>query len=208
MQIVKIKQRTKSWLEFRRSHVCASDASIIIGSNPYKTIEKLYDEKIKCYEQPMTSYMQRGIDLEPIALREFEKETGLIMFPSVGVHDEFDWMAASFDGMTIEGDAIVEIKCPGKKDHAIAMQGEIPKHYFPQLQHQIHVSGLDFTYYYSFDGDKGIIIQVNRDQGFIDNLVAKEFEFWQSLATLNSPQTICKTKRNENAACTIPTGVS
>jgi putative phage-type endonuclease len=150
-----------------------------MGVSTFKTIQKLYDEKIHCYEQPRNKYMQRGLDLEIIALREFEKETGLIMFPVVGVSDEIDWMAASFDGMTIEGDAIVEIKAPGKKDHSTALKGKIPEKYYPQLQHQIYVSGLQMAYYYSFDGEKGIVLKVKRDDVYIDNMIQKLFEFWQ-----------------------------
>lgn len=197
MQLVNLQQRTKEWLEWRRTKIMASDSPIIMGVSKFKTMQKLYDEKIRCYEEPSTSYMQRGIDLEPIALSEFEKETGLIMFPAVGVHDELDWMAASFDGMTIEGDAICEIKCPGKKDHNEALLGIIPKKYYPQLQHQIHVAGLDFSFYYSFDGMKGVILEVKRDQEFIEKMLEKEKEFWHCLQTLTQPECKNNSKRKE-----------
>lgn len=200
MQLVSIIQRTKEWLEFRRSHVCASDSPIIMGHSPYKTIQKLYDEKLKCYEQPVTEYMQRGIDLEPIALKEFEKETGLIMFPCVGKHDEIEWMAASFDGMTIEGDTICEIKCPGKKDHSEACLGLVPNKYKSQLQHQMYVSGVQFMFYYSFDGEKGVIIEVKRDQEFIEIMLEKEREFWNCLQTFTPPTITLKQKRQKYAA--------
>src|SRR6185436_19033424 len=102
MRIVDIKQKTKEWLQFRRSHVCASDAPIIMRTCNFKSIKKLYEEKVKCYESVPNEWMRRGNDLEPIALEEFEKETGLIMFPCVGKNEDLEWMAASFDGMTIE----------------------------------------------------------------------------------------------------------
>lgn len=180
MKILNLKQKSKDWLEWRRSRVMASDAPIIMGVSPYKTIDKLLDEKINCYECQVNTWMQRGIDLEPKALSEFEKETNLIMFPCVAEHDN-GWMASSFDGMTLEQDYIVEIKCPGKKDHLLALDGVIPEKYYPQLQHQIYVSGLDMTYYYSFDGEKGVILQVKRDNVYIEEMVAKLFEFWQLL---------------------------
>ena len=111
------------------------------------------------------------------------------MFPGVFVHDTIDWMSASFDGITLEQDAICEIKCPGKKDHAIALKGKIPTKYIPQLQHQIYVSGLSlFSYYYSFDGESGVVIEVKRDQEFIDKMVEKEFEFWNCLMSLTPPK--------------------
>ena len=183
MKQVLLKQKSKQWLEWRKTKVCASDAPIILGVSPYKKIDKLLDEKIRCYECVPNAYMQRGVDLEPIALRAFEKETGLIMFPCVGEHEN-GWMAASFDGMTLEEDAICEIKCPGKKDHQLALDGIIPKKYFPQLQHQIYVAGLDMSYYYSFDGLNGIILEVKRDDKYIEIMLEKEFEFWNHFTNL------------------------
>lgn len=182
MQIINLKQRSREWLDFRKSHVCASDSPIIMGVSPYKTLDKLFEEKTRCYESPTNQWMQRGIDLEPIALSAFEKETGLVLFPCVGLHEN-GWMAASFDGMTLEKDVIVEIKCPGKKDHSLALQGNIPEKYYPQLQHQIYVSGLDKVYYYSFDGNSGKTIEVNRDDSYIQIMLDKLLNFWQSLET-------------------------
>ncbi len=182
MKLIQLEQGTYEWLTFRRSHVCASDAPVIMGLSPYKTKEQLMDEKLRYYEQHCNPYMQRGKDLEPLALECFEKETGLIMFPMVGVHDEIDWMAASFDGVSICRKFIVEIKCPGKRGHAMAMKGVVPMNYYPQVQHQICVSDVEFAYYYSFDGVEGKIIKVDRDQEFIEKMVDTERDFWNTLS--------------------------
>ena len=178
MKIINLKQKSQEWLQWRRSKIMASDAPIIMGVSPYKNAERLLEEKIGCFETQASHWMQRGIDLEPVALSEFEKEKNLIMFPCVGLHEN-GWMASSFDGMTLEEDVIVEIKCPGKRDHALAVKDKIPEKYYPQLQHQIYVSSLQMTYYYSFDGEKGITLEVKRDDVYIENMIAKLFEFWQ-----------------------------
>lgn len=183
MKLVHVKQRSKEWLEFRRNHICASDSPIIMEMSPFKTVEELLREKLLGYEPIENPYMRRGNELENPALREFEKETGLIMFPAVATHGKIEWMAASFDGLTIDEDYICEIKCPGKKDHACALEGKIPEKYIAQLQHQIHVSGLDFSFYYSFDGTKGKILEVKRDEEFIEKMIAKETDFWNILQT-------------------------
>lgn len=180
MKLINLKQRSKEWLQWRSNKICASDAPIILNMSPFKTIEQLFTEKTKCFESTPNPYMLRGIDLEPIALHEFEKETDLIMFPCVAEHDN-GWMAASFDGMTIEGDLIVEIKCPGKKDHFEASLGVCPQKYFAQLQHQIEVADVDFSYYYSFDGEKGYTFKVKRDNTFIKIMLEKEKAFWDRL---------------------------
>lgn len=182
MKLVKLKQNTKPWLDWRRKMIMASDAPVIMRMSPYKTPERLLEEKIKGFEVVPNPYMLRGKELEPIALERFEEETGHIMFPMIAQHDKFEWMGASFDGVTIDRDNICEIKCPGKKDHKLALEGTIPHKYIAQVQHQIYVSGLDFSYYYSFDGNEGKILRVDRDEKFIENMLEKEFEFWELLA--------------------------
>lgn len=201
MQLVRIKQKSKQWLEWRREKITASDAPIIMGMSPFKTPEQLLNEKLHKFESPENPYMRRGNELEPIALQAFEKETGLVMFPAVGVHEN-GWIAASFDAVTIEEDAICEIKCPGKKDHACALDGNVPEKYIAQLQHQIYVAGLNFAYYYSFDGQKGIILEVKRDEGFIEKMLEKETDFWNILCTEIEIQNIRK-KEVENAIGSI-----
>lgn len=181
MKLINLKQNTKEWLDFRRNHVCASDAPIILDVSPYKKIDKLLDEKIKGYELVPNKWMNRGRDLEPLALEMFELQTGFTMFPMVAKHSTIDWMAASFDGVSIDQKHFVEIKCPGKKDHQLALEGKIPPKYIPQLQHQICVIGLDKGYYYSFDGKNGVIIEFVRDEKFIEIMIEKENLFWNHI---------------------------
>jgi putative phage-type endonuclease len=187
MQLVKIQQNTPEWKQFRRSHIGASDAVVIMELSPWMSPLKLYEEKVFGFEQEENPYMRRGKNLESIALEAFENETGLSMFPMVFQHEKIDWMSASFDGITLDRKKILEIKCPGKKDHELALQGQIPKKYLPQLYHQMEVAQVDFTYYYSFDGEKGVIIEVPRDESYIKKMIEKEMEFWKCLKTLTPP---------------------
>jgi putative phage-type endonuclease len=187
MKIVNLKQGTKSWLDWRRTKITASDSGIILEMSPFKKPDQLLNEKLKGFETVANCYMRRGLELEPVALRQFEKETGLTLFPCVGVHDEIEWMGASFDGMTIEGDAIVEIKAPGKKDHFAALNGIIPDKYKAQLNHQMVVADVQEMFYFSFDGEKGVIIEVKRDEEFIEVMIEKEREFWERLQQQPTP---------------------
>ena len=182
MKLINLQQRSEEWFEYRKKKIMASEAPIILGVSPYKTIEELEQEKVFGSIQQNFPWMQRGIDLEPFALHMFERETGLTMFPCVGEHEN-GWMAASFDGMTLDEDVVVEIKCPGKKDHQLALEGKIPEKYIPQLQHQLYVSGLEIIFYFSFDGSNGIILECRRNDDFINYMIEKEFEFWQIISS-------------------------
>lgn len=54
--------------------------------------------------------MQRDANLEPVARAPYEVQTGNIMQLPVLQNSAY---SASLDGVTLEGDMIVEIKCPG-----------------------------------------------------------------------------------------------
>ncbi len=46
------------------------------------------------------------------------------MFPKVVLHPAHDWMMASLDGIDLDGNSIVEIKCPGQTDLEIGQTRE------------------------------------------------------------------------------------
>ena len=101
--------------------------------------------------------------------------------PLCAEHDEFPWMRASFDGITLDHEVIVEIKCPGMKDHQCALDGKVPEKYIPQLQHQLMVSGCKKLHYFSFDGEEGIILPVERDEEYQSHLLEEEILFWDNI---------------------------
>lgn len=183
------QQNTDEWLEMRKNKIGASDAAVIMGISPWMTAYGLWEEKVGIREpRVLTKRMARGNDLEETAREAFIKMTGIVVFDQVVFHPDFEWMMASLDGIDIEGKNIVEIKCPGHEDHQIAVKGNVPAKYYPQLQHQMAVTGLDESYYFSFDGVEGVIVKVKRDQEYIDILIQKEAKFYHCMQTLEAPK--------------------
>lgn len=187
MKVIGLKQNTPEWRQFRRTHIGASDAVVIMGLSPWCSPLKLYEQKIFDLEVQENIYMARGKELEPIALANFEKDTGLIMFPMCIQHETIPYMSASMDGLNLYKTIGLEIKCPGKSDHAKALKGEIPKKYYPQLQHQMEVCELPRIFYYSFDGESGVSILVERDQYYINEMKDKISIFWYHITNLIPP---------------------
>ncbi len=182
------RQGTSDWLEMRQNFLGSSDSPIIMEASPFKTLNELWEEKLGLRATVVpNAAMQRGLDLELHAREEFEKMTGIVTFPRVIFHPTIDYLVASLDGMSEDGEHIVEIKCPGKVDHALALKGKVPDKYIPQLMHQLEVSGLDMIHYFSFDGEKGVVIKVKRDQAYIDVMLEKEREFWDCVENLRCP---------------------
>lgn len=187
MQIIEphLIQGSPEWLELRKTKITATDASQIMGVSPWKTIHQLYKEKTGGKEpEKKTQAMQRGLDLEPNARALFSIITGIEIEPKVIIKE---WQMASLDGISHCGQ-IVEIKCAGPRDHYIALEGKIPKHYYPQLQHQMHVCDVECMFYFSYDGVAGVVVMVDRDDEYIKRLIEKEWDFYQCLLTKTPPE--------------------
>lgn len=178
---------TKEEIEFRRTKIGASDAASILGISPWKTANQLWKEKVQGLETKTNSSMQRGNDMEAHAREEFEKLTGLSVMPIMKINPKIEWQIANFDGMTFGEDVFVEIKCPNKKVHEMALNGQLPDYYMSQLQHQLCVAGLDMGFYFSFDGQKGALVEVKKDQDYIDDLLEKESKFWECMLKKSEP---------------------
>lgn len=183
-----LTQNTKDWLDFRKNKIGASDAPIILGISPWKTAYQLWLEKLDIVSSDFQSKaMSRGLQMENEARINFSLFTGIEVEPKVMIHPKRDWMMCSLDGISKDEQFAVEIKCPGEKDHSIASSGRIPDKYYPQLQHQLEVCGLDMIYYYSFDGYDGCLIEVERDEKFISQMISKEEKFYECLQNFVSP---------------------
>src|SRR5260364_422585 len=137
MKIIDIAQRSNAWHVWRRRGVTASDAAVLLGRSPYKTLWRLWAEKT-------------GIAVEEdVARQAFEARHGEILLP-VCVEDEaLPLMRASLDGH-LANQAPVELKCPGSKVweavRAKGAESETFRLCYPQVQHQILVTGADDGY--------------------------------------------------------------
>ena len=186
-------QGSMDWHLKRQKCIGGSDAAAILGVSPWKTAYQLWLEKVGPLKiKPPNEPQKRGLDLEPAARHWFMDHTYYETQPEVRMHPKYPWMIASFDGMTKDGKIAVEVKCPGKKDHESARQGIVPIHYAPQLNHLLAVSGLDMIYYLSFDGEDGYLLEFQRNEKDIEDLISKELKFFGCMRTLLPPELTSK----------------
>lgn len=192
----KLIQGTDEWLEMRRQYIGASDAPIIMGVNKFKIsdgrkkdIVMLWEEKlnIKTYSSKNAN-TQFGIKNEDKARDIYESMSYRLVLPRIVFHPEISFMMASLDGMDLDGDIFVEIKNCNAEDHELARQGKIPVHYYPQVQHQLACTGLEKMHYFSFHKEEGIIVEVFRDEKYIEELIQKEKEFWKCVEEKTPPK--------------------
>lgn len=183
---IELIQGTPEWHALRKTKITATDACVIMGASPWKTRIQLYHDKLS-NEPPMVpnARMQRGIDLEPIARDLFILRHGIHVEPKVIIKD---WAMASLDGIDSSRKHVLEIKCPGEKDHITAISSKVPDHYYPQVQHQMYVCDVDQMYYFSFDGIEGVTVKVKRDDEYIKKMVEEEKKFYECLMTRTPPE--------------------
>lgn len=184
-------QRTKEWLEWRRGGIGSSDAPIIMGVSPWKTPYQLWEEKTGrvCNDRLQGNFAtERGNRLEPIARARYELKNGVSMPPKTYQNAEFPFLRASMDGANDEIQKGLEIKCPGKADHATAMAGKVPAKYLPQLMHQLIVTGYKAIDYFSYDGEASdATVPVVPDLDYMALLIKKELEFYDFMVNDEAP---------------------
>jgi putative phage-type endonuclease len=179
-----LRQGTPSWHIWRKQGIGASEAPIAMGVSKWMTLNQLVDIKTgKATERPSTIYMERGKRLEEPARELYIKKIGLTVRPACLEAFGREWMRASLDGWSDKNQHVVEIKCPGEKDHTLALRGTVPKHYYPQLQHILAVTGFSEIDYWSYREDKGILLKVKRDEKYIQKLISIEEKIWQRITS-------------------------
>ena len=92
------------------------------------------------------------------------------------------WLRASLDGLSADGQRVVEIKCGRGAYWRTAKTGRPPTYYVPQLQHILAITGLpsiDFVCY--FPSLKTINLTVERDELYIERLISAERAFWREI---------------------------
>ena len=186
--IVNLVQGSAEWLEYRRTMRNASETAAVLGISPWVTPYQLWLLKTGRSEQTVNAAMLNGTALEPEARSAYELETGCVMQPLVMQDGEY---SASLDGITLQGDLIVEIKCPMRgMDSSLwraAETGTVPGHYGAQIQHQLMVSGATTAHLWVFDGAQGRLMTIERDECAMSEIRRAWDDFWVFMATDSPP---------------------
>jgi putative phage-type endonuclease len=183
MKLIELDQRTQSWHAWRARIIGGSDAPVIMGVSKWSTPHKLWGQKTgRVPPTPDNPAMARGREMEGEALQAWSRYVGEVASPACVEHETLDFVGASLDGMTFDGSLIVEIKCPGERAHRETLESRaVPAYYWPQVQHQLAcVPEAEVLHYWSYrPGMEPVLVEVRRDQSYIDTLLEKEAVFWE-----------------------------
>ena len=199
------------WLK-HRDRIGGSDASAVVGLNPYKTNQDLWREKTGRKQAPDISdepYVIYGHQAEPHLRAMFALD-----YPEYQVeyyennmilNTDYPWAHASLDGELIDQDGrrgILEIKTTNilQSMQREKWKDQIPDNYYVQVLHYLMVTGYDFAVLVAqlktdFSGDmrkqtRHYFIERDDCLSDIEYLVLAEEEFWQSVQDGRQPALI------------------
>jgi len=195
-----IKTR-EQWLKERRKGIGASEASAVLGLNPYMSNIELWQIKTGRIEPEDISqkpYVKYGIESEPHLRALFALD-----FPQYEVsYREYDlfrnsqhpFIFATLDGRLVEKatgrKGVLEIKTTEilKSMQKENWKDKIPDNYYVQVLHQLLATGWDFVILkaqlkYDFDGEvflqiKHYRIERSEVEEDLEYLEEKEVKFW------------------------------
>lgn len=132
--------------------------------------------------------MQRGIDLEPVALGEYEIATGVIVQRTGFLSCDGIMAGCSLDGHINNFEGIVEYKCPKSATHYKYLRdGVLPSEHRQQCMHNLWVSGAKWCDFVSFDDRfpehlQLFIVRMERDESAIKEYEAEAMRFLAEVA--------------------------
>lgn len=188
----------QEWHKWRNEGIGASDAPTIMCVSPWKTPYQLWEEKIFGKEESNNPATEHGKKYEPLAIKWFEKEMGISFHKEeldflCAQSNEFPWMKATLDALDKEEKHMLEVKCPFSLENheKVKISRQVPDIYFPQLQHQMKVKEKQWMYFLSYnwkDPDDSVILEVSRDNKYIEKLIEKEQKFWDCVLEMEPPE--------------------
>ena len=182
-------QEKHEWLKERQTGIGGSDASVILGVNPFRTKTELWAEKIAddVIEIKPTPAMLRGTILEPVAADLYVERTGRqVRRQPMRRHPEHEFMIGNVDRQIlavdgVESTAVLEIKCPGLRVMANVKARGLSDYMTVQLMHYLGVYGYEWGSFCLFNAENWDIIyfDLEADQEFIGAITEMEGDFWR-----------------------------
>ena len=148
MKELSVNQNTNEWLESRKTKIGSSDVAAILGISPWKTAFELWEVKTGKKEPEDNKYIfERGHRSEDEARVKFTKAYGIEVPPLVVQKEDLEYCQVSLDGINKEKKIVVEFKLVGREVYKTILEGgDIPPHYYAQVQYQLLATGYNHAY--------------------------------------------------------------
>lgn len=212
-KVLPIKEKTREeWLAERKTFIGGSEASAILGLNPYKSNIEVWQEKtgrIIPEDISHKPYVKYGIEAEQYLTALFALD-----YPQYNVkgnndytvyrHPKHLFIAGTLDGELVEKETgrkgVLEIKTTEilNSMHREKWNDRVPDNYYIQVLHYLLATGWDFAVLKAqlktvYDGTdvrlntRHYFIERAEVQEDLDLLMEKEIKFWQYVVNDKKP---------------------
>jgi putative phage-type endonuclease len=179
------------WLSERRNAIGGSDASTIIGLNPWSSPYTVWADKLgKLPPKEDNEAMRIGRDLESYVAQRFTEQTGKkVRRENAILHNpRFPFAHANVDRMIVGEDAGLECKTTSVLNEKRFKNGAFPDNYYVQCVHYMMVTGCKKWYLAVLVlGKEFRVYEIERDEGEIAALAQSEAEFWRYVESQTPP---------------------
>lgn len=179
------------WLEHRNLSIGGSDASAIIGLNPWASPYSIWAEKLgKLPPKEENEAMRLGRDLEEYVARRFTEATGkkVRRENNIIINPEYPFAHANVDRLIVGEDAGLECKTTSSLNTKKFKNGEYPDNYYVQCVHYMMVTGCQRWYLAVLVLGQGFYhYTIERDEEEIKALAKSEEDFWNLVLTETPP---------------------
>ena len=194
MQTHELTRGSAEWLAHRASIFNASEAPAMMGASKYQTRTELLHQKATGItpdvDRATQALFDRGHAAEAAARPLIEDLIGDDLAPQVGTV-EIDGMTigASFDGITMMGDTVAEVKLWNEGLAEKVRAGELEPHYYWQLEQELLVSQADRVIFVTTDGtpERFAHMEYRAVPGRREQLIAGWKQFAADLAAYTPP---------------------
>lgn len=173
----------EEWLEFRREGIGGSDAAVVLGLNPFRSLLELYSDKLGLLpDKEDTELMRTGRDLEQYVASRFCEATGKRVKKNNFMYrsSEYPCMIADVDREIVGENAGLECKTTNAYNKTDFENGEVPLTYYVQCMHYMAVMGYDRMYLAVLILGRGFYwFTVERSETEIAALEKAENDFWE-----------------------------
>lgn len=183
----------EEWLNIRAKYIGGSDASAVIGMNPWMSRYSLWAEKtgrVPPFEGNLRT--EAGAYLEEFVAQKFTEATGKKVRRKnrTLINDQYPWACANLDRTIVGENAFLECKTTNSHPVMRTIRGseEFPEVYYAQVVHYLAVSGMKKAYLaVLIDCSELRIFELERDEDEIAALMDAEREFWELVTTNTAP---------------------
>lgn len=192
-EISTVNMPHEEWLLRRTGSIGGSDASAVIGLNPYMSAYTLWAMKRGKITPPAENEAMRiGHDLEEYVAKRFTEKTGkrVRRRNSMIYNSDYPFAHANIDRQVIGEDAGLECKTTSVLNLRRFKNGEYPATYYVQCQHYMMVTGFKKFYLAVLIlGRDFLIFEIERDEDEIAALADAERCFWEHVEQDTAPAT-------------------